>query len=170
MRTHITENEKSITHEHRRITWGKPQPKTPISVLSYKWKYVQVTKRINSQAILLSLQSNNTTHRLSKHKICLFLALQASYFLAQFFLGSNDATCVIGLITHSLNWRSNYAISKEWIPSACKRYSQWNIPTNYSTLSLHLISTGSPSELTCMNYLWENIQLSEVQKLHEYMH
>ena len=63
MRTNITKNEKSITHNTEEITWGKPQRKTAISVLSYKWKYVQITKRISSQAILLSLQSNNAAHR-----------------------------------------------------------------------------------------------------------
>ncbi|WP_238336888.1 hypothetical protein, partial [Mannheimia haemolytica] len=76
------DNEKSITHNTEEITQGKPQPKTPISVLSYKWKSIQVTKRISSQAILLSLQSNNTAHKLNRHNIFPPQALQASYFLA----------------------------------------------------------------------------------------
>jgi len=170
MRTHITKNEKSITHNIEEITQVKPQPKTPISVLSYKWKYIQVTKRINSPAIPLSLQSNNTAHRLSRQEIYVSSALQASYFLAQFFFGSSDATCVNWPHHSHKNWRSNCTILKERIPSACKRYSQWNIIATDSTLPLHLISTGSLFELTCMSYLWENIQLSEVQQLHVCMH
>ena len=117
MRTHITENEKSITHNTEEITRGKPQPKTPIFVLSYKWKYVQVTKRISSQAILLSLQSNNTTHRQSKALTTFSSAFQASYFLAQFFLGSSASTCVNYHLT-LLTWlRNNCTNMKEIIPS-----------------------------------------------------
>jgi len=156
-RTHITENEKSITHEHRRRLSGKPQPKTPISLLSYKWKYVQITQRISSQAIMLSIQSNNIAHRLNRHKICLPSTLQASYFLAQFLLGSN-ATTYVNSTHHTLTKpKNNCTISKEWIPSACKRYLPRNILATDSTFSHHLISIGSLFELTCMSYLWENI-------------
>ena len=110
---HITKNEKSIRHEHRRILWGKPQLKTLISVLSYKWKYIRITQSFSSQAIQLSVQSLNVAHRLNRHNICLPGVLQASYFLAQFLLGPPAATCVI-LTSHTTltseitaqSWRS----------------------------------------------------------------
>ena len=148
---------KSITREHRRILRRKPQLKTSISVLSYKWKYVWITQIFSSQAIQLSVNSYNTTDRLNIHNICLPSALQASYLLAQFLMGSNVSTCVKLPFTQLIKLKSNYAISEEWIPSTCKRYPQRNIPATDSTLSHHLISTRSLTELTCMNYLWENI-------------
>ena len=165
-RTHIIENEKSITHENKIILWGKPKLKTPISVLSYKWKYDCITQSFSSQAIHLSVQSLNDAHRLNRHNICLPPILQASYFLAQFLLGPLVATYVNSPHIRLTKLRSNCAISKEWIPSAWKRYPQWNIPATDSTLSHHLISNRSLTELTCMSYLWENIQLSEVQQWH----
>ena len=74
--------EKSVTHNTEDITRGKPQPKTPTLYYHTSGNHAQVTKRISSQAILLSLQSNNIAHRLNKHNICPPQALKASYFLA----------------------------------------------------------------------------------------
>ena len=92
---------------------GKASDKNPISVLSYKWKYLWITQSFNSQAIQLSAQSLNATHRLNRHNIFLPLVLQASYFLARFLLGPLAATCVNSPLTQLTKLRSNCTISKE---------------------------------------------------------
>ena len=55
MRTHITKNEKSVTLKTEEITRGKPQPKTPLSVLSYIGFIQSLRSYIASQ---LSVQSS----------------------------------------------------------------------------------------------------------------
>ena len=124
---------------------------------------LEITQSFSSQAIQLSVQSLNVAHRQNRQHLCLPSFLQASYFFVQFLLGSNAPTCVNSHITHSSKLRNNCAILKEWIPSACNRNPHGNIPATDNTLSLPLISTGSLTEMTCMSYLWENTQLSEVQ-------
>jgi len=49
--------------KHRRILWGKPQLKTPPSVLSYKWKYLRITQSFSSQAIQLLVQFLSAAYR-----------------------------------------------------------------------------------------------------------
>ena len=87
--------EESITHETQKNTLGKPQLKTPLSVLSYKWKYLRITQSFSSQAIQISVQSLTAAQRHNRQQICLPSVLQASYFLSQFLLGPPAATCVI---------------------------------------------------------------------------
>ena len=89
-----------IQMKHRRTLWGKPQLITPLSVISYKWKYLRITQSFSSQAIHLSIQSLTAAHRQNRQHICLPSVLQASYFLVQFLLGPPTATCVI-LTSHT---------------------------------------------------------------------
>jgi len=87
-------------HETHKILWGKPQLKTPLSILSYKWKYIKITQSFSSQAIQLLVQSLTATHRQNRQHIFLPLVLQASYFLVQFLLGHQVVFCVI-LTSHT---------------------------------------------------------------------
>ena len=129
------------------------QPENLIFVLSYKWKYVQITQSLSSKAIQLSVQSLYYSQIVKGFSQTFSSALQASYFLAQFVLGSNAATCVNWPHHTLIKPRSNCAILKEIIPSAWMSFLYRKNPPTDSTLSLPLISTRSLIELTCMSYL-----------------
>jgi len=145
--------------KHRRILWGNPQVKTLLSVLSYNSKYIRIRKSFSSQAIHLRVQSLTTSYRENRKHICLLLCPPSLLFPCAFSPRSSSCNLCDSHLTHCSDLCSNYTILQEWIPSTCKRYSHGNILATDSTLTLPLISTGFLSELTCMSYLWEHIQL-----------
>ena len=150
MRTHITENEKSITHNTNKYTRESLSLNPQSLYYHTSGNMFSITKRISSQAIL---QSNNIAHRQSKALTTFSSTLQASYFLAQLFLGSNASTCVNSHLT-LLTWlRNNCTNLKEIIPFVWMSFLYRKNPPTDSTLSLPLISTGSLTKLTCMSYL-----------------
>ena len=154
--------EESIQMKHRRILWGKPQLKTPLSVLSYKWNISGLHKAL---AHKLSSSQYNPSMLLIDWIDTTYAFFQSSkppIALCSFYWGPMLPPVWIPTSHTHQNSENKCAILKEWIPSACKRFSHRKILATDSTLSLPLISTGSLFELACMNYLWENIQLSGV--------
>ena len=153
------DKKESITHNTEDITRGKPQPKTPTL-------YYHTSANMSGLHKALARKLSNSQYNPSAAHIQLKASQKPSPLPSKCpismhnFPRSSSCNLCDSHLTHKTDLWNNYVIMKEIIPSAWTSFLYRKIPPTDSTLSLPLIATGSFFELTCMSYLWENIQLS----------
>ena len=132
--------------------WGKHQPKPQLCIIIQ----VEILFKLQKESALkLSCSLCNQTILLTDWIDIEYIFLNPSkppISLRSFDWGPMIWHVWIGLITLTITSGPTAQSIRNNIPYAWKEYSPRNILAIASTLSLHLISTGSLTELTCMSY------------------